>query len=292
MRWTDLRIVAFDTETTGLQPFEGDRIIEFGAVEFTVDASGRITGSKDHQMFVNPQRLIPRAASRVSGITDQDVARAPTFDKVCDAIRRILADSMVVAHNLAFDLGFLKTEMAGAGKSWPQTRAEVDTLALSQRIRGDLRSHRLEVLCKEYGVKLNNAHRASHDADACGRVMLEMAKRFDAPGPFEEFVSWADAVTPPPRTGHLRFGDSGTVEFDFGALRGESILHHPDVLHWMVLARERRDGSWRPKFPEALRAWVQRWLRARCAGRNTAPARSQTHLDWTLDPRPWVDAAR
>ena len=66
MRWTDCRIVAFDTETTGLSPFDGDRVIEFGAVEIRVDEEGPIGEITPHQMLVNPGRPIPRAASRIS----------------------------------------------------------------------------------------------------------------------------------------------------------------------------------------------------------------------------------
>ena len=79
MRWVDCRIVAFDTETTGLRPFDGDRIIEFGAVEIFVDAQLQVSRVRPHQFLINPEMSIPREASRVSGITDEDVANAPKF---------------------------------------------------------------------------------------------------------------------------------------------------------------------------------------------------------------------
>ena len=82
MSWTDQRIVAFDTETTGLNPFDGDRVMEFGAVEITVDSEYRITGVSAHDWLINPEMPIPRDVTRVTGIKDEDVLGKPVFSKV------------------------------------------------------------------------------------------------------------------------------------------------------------------------------------------------------------------
>lgn len=291
-RWTRHRLVAFDTETTGLNAFDGDRVIEFGAVELLVGPDGEVEEAKPHQFFVNPGIPIPRAASKVSGITDDDVADAPPFDQVADEVRRVLGGAVLIAHNLSFDRNFLRTELERVGRAWPHTVAEVDTLPLSQRLMPKMRSHRLEAVCKELGVPLDNAHRASHDAEACGRALIELARRNGAPDDLHGFVEWADAVSPPPDTGHLDLGPDGTPRFLSGKFEGESVERHPDHLEWMILALERRGGRWHPRFPQSVRTWARRWLRARAAGRGRTNPRSQGHADWTLEPPQWTRAER
>jgi DNA polymerase III epsilon subunit len=283
-RWTRQRIVAFDTETTGLNVFDGDRVVEFGAVELMMGPDGGVEEVQHHQFFINPGIPIPRAASKISGITDDDVADAPPFDHVADRVRKILADSILIAHNLSFDRNFLRVELERVGRYWPLTRAEVDTLPLSQRLMPKMRSHRLEAICKELGVPLDNAHRASHDAEACGRVLVEIARRHGAPEDLQGFVEWADAVSPPPDTGHVDIGPDGGPRFLTGKYKGEAVERHPDHLEWMILALERRGEDWHQRFPESVRHWARRWLRARAAGRGRTNPRSQGNADWTLEP--------
>jgi len=100
MRWTDCRIVAFDTETTGLNPFDGDRIIELGAVQLKLGPDGRVVDVKSFGTFVNPEIPIPRTATKVSGITDDQVADAPVFAEVAKAFCDFLGGAILVAHNL------------------------------------------------------------------------------------------------------------------------------------------------------------------------------------------------
>jgi DNA polymerase III epsilon subunit len=287
MRWTDCRIVAFDTETTGLNPFDGDRVIEFGAVEIRVDERGFIHQVTPHEMLINPGIPIPRAASRVSGITDEQVADSPPFSKVAGEIRAVLEDAIIVAHNLSFDVNFIRTELERVGLHWPPTRAEVDTLPLSQRLLPELRSHRLESICGALNVTLENAHRAFHDAEACGRCLIEMANRKQAPGDLVSFLDWADALGPPPDTGHLIMGARGIAVFSGGPHQGETVEDHPDYLQWMTMALERRNGQWHPRFPDSVTQWAKAYLRNRCAGRMGGGLRSQGPADWTLDPPRW-----
>lgn len=288
MHWTDCRIVAFDTETTGLNPFDGDRIIEFGAVELQIGADGAVEDVTHHQMFVNPEMPIPRAASKISGITDDDVADAPVFPRVAKKVQSVLEGAILVAHNLAFDLNFIRAELDRTGLHWPATAAEVDTLPLSQRLLPELRSHRLESVCNALEVPLDTAHRANHDAEACGRVMVEIARRKGAPQELEAFIQWADAVGPPPATGHLELGREGVAVFLDGPHKGETVERHPDHLQWMTMALERREDRWVSRYPDSVREWARRWLRVRAAGRSRTNPRSQGPMDWTLDPSPWV----
>ncbi len=292
MRWTECRIVAFDTETTGLRPFDGDRIIEFGAVELTVDADLRVQQVRRHDFLINPGIPIPRESTKVNGITDDDVADQPPFDQRASRVRQLLSDAILVAHNLAFDLAFVRAELERADQSWPATRAEVDTLPLSQRLLSHLRQHKLGIICKELGVDLVEAHRASNDAEACGRAFVELARRHRAPDDLDELVVWADAVSAPPKTGHLALGDRGVAVFLEGPQAGRTVEEHPETLQWMALALERHDGSWRPRYPEPVREWARRWLRARGASRVRASARGGSADEWGLDPAPWRESPR
>lgn len=292
MRWTDCRIIAFDTETTGLRPFDGDRIIEFGAVEIQVGPDHRVRDVQRHDFLINPGIPIPRESSKISGITDDDVADEPPFEKRAAQVRKLLADSILIAHNLAFDMAFVRSELEAAGKTWPATRAEIDTLPLSQRLLSHMRQHKLGMICKELGVELVEAHRASNDAEACGRAFIELARRHHAPDDLDGMITWADAVSPPPDTGHLRLGDHGAPVFLDGPHKGDTVEAHPDYLQWMTMAVERSQGGWQPRFPEPLREWARRWLRSRASSRARASARGGSPQDWSLDPAPWHDASR
>jgi DNA polymerase III epsilon subunit len=294
MRWADCRIVAFDTETTGLNPFDGDKVIEFGAVEIHVGPDGKVTGATAHDIMINPGMPIPREASKVSGITDEDVAKAPAFAKVADKVSSLLEDGILVAHNLSFDFNFVRQELRASGRDWPRTRGEIDTLRLAQRLLPDMQSmsggrkkYSLGNLCKYLGVPLDNAHRATHDAEATGRVFVELASRFGAPADVEEMLIWADAVGPPPDTGHMEQPQVGPPVFAFEPYVGQTVETHPDVLQWMLMAVERVEGEWRPRFPDAVKEWARRYLRARTAGRVRGVGRSQGALDWTLEPPTW-----
>jgi DNA polymerase III subunit epsilon len=288
--WHQLRIVAFDTETTGLSPFDGDRIVEFAAVELHVAADLSVGRVVSHDFLINPEVPIPRAATKVSGITDDDVADAPLFEEKADAIRDLLQGAVLIAHNLSFDLNFVRAELRRCGRWWPATLAEIDTLALAQRRLPELKSHKLEVVARELGIPLDTAHRATFDAEACGRVLVELARRQGAPRELDGLVDWADAVSPPPDTGHLRLGPRGVPEFLDGPFAGRSVEEAPDHLQWMAMALERHDGAWRARYPDSVRQWARRWLRVRGAGRARTPGRGGGSQDWTIDPAPWRSA--
>ena len=177
MKWKHLPVVAFDTETTGLEPFGGDRIIEIAAVRFELDADGRVANRRDWSTLVNPERDIPRKVTEITGIRPEQVASARTFVEVADELRELLANSVTVAHNYPFDLAFLTTEFDRCGMHWPEPLAEVDTVDLSLRTYKDAKSHRLADLAERLGIELERAHRATDDAAACGLSFLELVRR-------------------------------------------------------------------------------------------------------------------
>lgn len=287
MSWTDQRIIAFDTETTGLNPFDGDRVIEFGAVELTVDAEYRVTAVAAHDWLINPDVPIPREVTRVTGIKDEDLLGKPSFSKLAKEIHGLLEGAVLVAHNLAFDLAFLRLEFERCGLNWPETVAEVDTLHISRAKMTDQNKHNLGHVCGLLGVPLDNAHRATDDAEACGRVLLEFARRFNAPQSLDEMIIWADAVGPPPDTGHIGIGADGMPYFLEGDRKGERVDQHPDHLQWMTMALVRTGDEWQKCYPPVLHEWIKRWLRARASGRFRANPRGGGPRDWGLDPAPW-----
>ncbi|MAY81390.1 MAG: hypothetical protein CL930_11475 [Deltaproteobacteria bacterium] len=287
MSWTEHRIVAFDTETTGLNPFDGDRVMEFGAVEIKMDAEYRVTGVKAHDWLFNPGIPIPREVVKVTGITDEQVANKPPFSKHATDVRALLDGAIIVAHNLAFDLAFIRLELARCDLHWPITVAEIDTLQISRAKMTEQRKHNLGHIANLFGVPLDNAHRATDDAEACGRVFAEFARRFNAPNDVEEMIVWADAVGPPPDTGHVSMSDEGVPIFVEGLHEGKRVDQYSDHLQWMTMALVREDGAWRSRYPEELCVWIKRWLRARASGHFRASPRGGGPRDWGLDPAPW-----
>ena len=283
MRWTDKPIVAFDTEATGLNPWTGDRLIEFGAVVFHLDEHGRVDDSRieRHEFFVNPGVPIPPEVQKITNISDEDVAGAPPFEAMADVIWRLLEDSLSVAHNYDFDQAVLASEFQRTGRFWPTPLAEIDTLDLSRRYFGGARGHRLKQLAQRLDIRLVDAHRAANDAEACGRSFLAMTSRFDAPDQLDGLLQWADAIGRPPQDGPLLLDDAGRVVFREAPHQGQPAAMHPDHLAWMVVARRRVQGEWQHRYPESTRSWIARFLRLRMAGRAVQGGRSFGPDDWS-----------
>ena len=282
MRWLDKPIVAFDTETTGLNPWLGDRMIEFGAVVIYLDERGRIDESRleRHEFFVNPGVPIPPEVQKTTNISDADVVNAPPFAEKAEIIWGLLEDSLSVAHNYDFDQAVLASEFQRLGRFWPTPLAELDTLDLSRRFFGGARGHKLEQLAQRLDIRLVDAHRAANDAEACGRSFVALTNRFEAPDQLDGLLQWADAIGRPPQDGPLLVDPTGRVVFADGALQGQPAAMHPDHLAWMVVARRRVAGAWQHRFPESTRARVARFLRLRMAGRAVQGGRSFGPDDW------------
>lgn len=291
MSWRARSVVAFDTETTGLFPENGDRVIEFAGVEFKLDPDGAVRSVVPHHFLFNPGIPIPREASEVSGIRDEDVAGKPGFAAHADAIHRLLGGAITVAHNYPFDQRFLSAELKLCGLKWPAPPAEIDTVDLSRRFFPEARGHKLGELCARLEIPLIGAHRATNDAEACGRAFLALAQRNDAPGDVEGLIDWADAVGEPPPGGDIRRDDDRVLVFGAGKHAGQPIDEHPDALGAMVFARERVDGGWRYRHSESVRRWVERWLRIRASGRAAQGLKGFGPMDWGIDPPVGVGVA-
>lgn len=284
MRWRDRPVVAFDTETTGLDVFGGDRVVEFAAVVIWVGADGRPTTHEVFSWLVNPGMPIPRASTEVTGITDKDVADKPPFAEIADEVRRLLQGQITVAHNYPFDRNALGGEFRKLDQRWPEPLAELDTVDISRALYKDAKEHRLGAVCQRLDIVLDGAHRASNDALATGRALIEMARRHEVPDDFTTLLDWARAIGPPPSEGPFSVDGTGRVVFREGPHAGESVELFPLHLHWMTKARVRTDGTWGFRFTEGARSWARRWLDVRGAGRSKANGKSVHVTDWGLDP--------
>jgi len=167
------RQVIFDTETTGLDPAQGHRVIEIGCVELV----NRRIGGTFHR-YLNPEREIDAGAQAVHGLSNAFLADKPRFAQVVEELIAFLHGAELIAHNLSFDQGFLDHELALAGR--PERLQELsaqltDTLPLARRLHPGQRNS-LDALCKRYGVDASRRerHGALLDAELLAEVYLAM----------------------------------------------------------------------------------------------------------------------
>lgn len=160
------RFVVFDLETTGLSHLY-DEIIEIGAVKIE---DGRIVDR--FSTFVNPQRPLHPEITELTGIHDYDLTDAPLIESVLPAFLAFSADSVFVAHNADFDIGFIRRDAMKLGLPWGYP--SFDTLSMAQLLFPDQRGHRLDRMAKQYGISLDNHHRAVDDAEATAELFLKL----------------------------------------------------------------------------------------------------------------------
>jgi DNA polymerase-3 subunit epsilon len=167
------RVLAVDTETTGMRPEDGHRLVEVAHVA-VVD--GQLAES--WSSLVQPGRAIPADATRVHHITDAMVAAAPSAATVARALRAACADLPLVLHNAPFDLPFLKALFREAGEP-PLLNPVIDTLGLARGLPGS-GSNSLGPLAARLGIAPETAHRALGDARTTARVFLHLAARWES----------------------------------------------------------------------------------------------------------------
>jgi len=166
-----MREIVLDTETTGFDPLNGDRIVEIGAVELI---NYMPTGKVFHGYY-NPEREMPRGASAVHGLTDEFLADKPLFAAAVDDFLTFIGEDPLVIHNAPFDMGFLNAELTRLGfKALPMARA-TDTLPIArQKFPGAPNS--LDALCKRFEIDASarDFHGALLDAKLLAEVYLEL----------------------------------------------------------------------------------------------------------------------
>lgn len=166
-----MREIVLDTETTGFEPDEGDRIVEIGAVELH---NHMPTGRTYHQ-YINPQRTMPQGAFEVHGLGDDFLRDKPVFAAIAQAFIDFIGDAKLVIHNAGFDMKFINAELGRIGRpALPMDRA-IDTLAIARRrFPGSPAS--LDALCRRFGI--DNSSRTLHgallDSEILAEVYLEL----------------------------------------------------------------------------------------------------------------------
>ena len=166
-----IRSVLFDTETTGLDPLTGDRMIEIAALELINDLP---TGRHFHAL-IDPQRDIPQDATRIHGITAAQLAGKPLFADIAEEMLVFFADGPLIAHNAPFDFGFVNAELARLNRPALDRGRMVDTLVLAkQRFPGMPAS--LDALCRRFAIDLSarTTHNALLDCKLLADVYVEL----------------------------------------------------------------------------------------------------------------------
>ena len=166
-----MREIVLDTETTGFEPSEGDRIVEIGAVELFNHLP---TGRTYHQ-YINPKRNMPEAAFNVHGLSEEFLSDKPVFKDIAQEFIDFIKDSKLVIHNASFDMKFLNAELGWVNRPALPMHQAIDTLAIARRkFPGSPAS--LDALCRRFGI--DNSSRTLHgallDSEILAEVYLEL----------------------------------------------------------------------------------------------------------------------
>jgi DNA polymerase-3 subunit epsilon len=166
-----VREIVFDTETTGLSPLTGDRMVEIGCIELV----NRVETGRTFHSYFNPGRSMPAGAEAVHGLSDAFLGDKPRFQDVAEDLLEFLGDCPLVAHNASFDFGFLNHELNNCGRPLVCMSRMVDTLAIA-RTRHPGAKHSLDALCTRFGVdrSLRIKHGALIDAQLLAQCYVEL----------------------------------------------------------------------------------------------------------------------
>jgi DNA polymerase-3 subunit epsilon len=166
-----MREIIFDTETTGLDPKTGDRMVEIGCIEMV----GRVETGRTFHAYFNPDRDMPPEAERVHGLSAAFLATKPRFAETAEELLAFLGDAPLVAHNAGFDFGFLNNELQLIGREPVSMDRMVDTVALARKKHPGSKLS-LDALCTRYGI--DRSHRVKHgallDAELLAQVYVEL----------------------------------------------------------------------------------------------------------------------
>lgn len=166
-----MREIVFDTETTGLDPRSGDRLVEIGCVELI----NRVPTGQTFHAYFNPERDMPAGAEAVHGLSSAFLSDKPLFRDTVGAVLDFIADSPLVAHNASFDFGFLNAELALCEREAVCMTRMIDTVALARKRHPGAKLS-LDALCTRYGI--DRSHRVKHgallDAELLAQVYVEL----------------------------------------------------------------------------------------------------------------------
>ena len=167
--------IAFDVETTGLNPAENE-IIEIGALKVR---EGKV--AERFMELVRPLSPVSPSITALTGITNQMVSSARSRHDVISDFLAFCGEDVLIGHNVSFDYSFVKTSAAAVGL--PFEKSGIDTLKIAQKVHKDLESRSLESLCRYYHIENRSAHRAYHDALATAKLYQTLAHYFEAENP-------------------------------------------------------------------------------------------------------------
>ncbi len=173
----EVPFVVFDCEMTGLQPMQGDEIIQIGAVRII---QHRVLTGEGQEWLINPGRPIPPGSIKFHGLTDADVAGKPTIDAVLPDFHAYVGEGVMVGHNAAFDMKFLSVKEQVAGVRFQNP--VLDTMLVSAMLDGEEEDHSLDALCDRYGISITGRHTALGDTIGTAELLLKLIDRLDAKG--------------------------------------------------------------------------------------------------------------
>ncbi|MGY3032388.1 DNA polymerase-3 subunit epsilon [Bradyrhizobium sp. USDA 4354] len=162
-----MREIVLDTETTGLDPLRGDRLVEIGCVEIL----NRMPTGQSFHVYINPERDMPAEAFAVHGLSSEFLATKPLFHEVADEFLEFIGDAPLVIHNASFDIGFINAELDRIKRDAIPRERLVDTLLLARRKHPGV-SNRLDDLCSRYAI--DNSHRTKHGALLDAELLAEV----------------------------------------------------------------------------------------------------------------------
>lgn len=162
-----MREIVFDTETTGLSPATGDRLVEIGCIEIV----NRVETGRTYHAYFHPDRDMPAEAERVHGLSITFLSDKPRFHESVEDLLEFIGDAPLVAHNAAFDFGFLNAELDRCGRPIVAMNRMVDTLAIA-RTRHPGAKHSLDALCTRYGI--DRSHRVKHGALLDAQLLAQL----------------------------------------------------------------------------------------------------------------------
>lgn len=166
-----MREIILDTETTGLDPLQGHRVVEIGCVELI----NHVPTGRTWQSYLNPEREMPTEAAIIHGLKDEFLVKQPLFSQVADQFLEFIGDAPLVAHNASFDVGFLNAELTRHGFTPLVSERVIDTLPMARKMFPGAPAS-LDALCKRFGVDATGRqlHGALLDARLLAEVYLEL----------------------------------------------------------------------------------------------------------------------
>jgi DNA polymerase-3 subunit epsilon len=174
---SDLTYTVFDTETTGLEPSKGDEIIQIGAARIV---NNRLLSQEIFDQIVDPEIPLKPESIPIHGITEDMVRGKPNIDIVLPAFHEFCEDTVLIAHNAAFDMRFLQLKEERTGLRFSQP--VLDTLLLSAVVHPNQESHKLDVILERLGINIDSRHNALEDAVATGEVFLKLVPLLEDKG--------------------------------------------------------------------------------------------------------------